>query len=115
MSDSDKLSYAPFILITGEHPSLILSDNDMSLMMSVFEESEDEGWLGNGYDWTSIAQVVLEEKLSDLKDKLEFDPEAGMFSAVGSIDSLRRLGEEMKKVFDDENLLRDFLSRAEID
>jgi hypothetical protein len=115
MSDSDKLSYAPFILLTGEYPSLILSDNDMLLRVSVFEEREDEGWMGNGYDWTSIAQVVLNEKLPDLLEKLEFDPEAGMFSASGSIDSLKRLGKEMKLIFDDENMLRDFLSRAELD
>ena len=115
MSSSDESKYAPFTLIAGDNPSLILSDDDMSLRVSVFEEKEDEGWLGNGYDWTAIARVVVDEKIPDAKDKLEFDPEAGMFCALGSIESLERLGAEMKKVFDDENLLRDVLSRAELD
>ncbi|HEX2697610.1 MAG TPA: Imm51 family immunity protein [Anaerolineales bacterium] len=115
MTDSDKSTYAPFILMTGEYQSLILSDEHMESRLNIFEERADEGWEGNGYDWTSIARVVIDEKLPDLKDKFEFDPEAGMFSASGPLDALKRLGEEMKKVFDDEDLLRDVLSRAELD
>ena len=115
MSNADKLTYAPFILIRSEHPSLILSDRDMSLRFEIFDERKDEGWMGNGYDWTSIAQIVMEEKLPDVEETVEFDAEAGMFSAIGPLYALERLGAEMKKVFDDENLLRDVLSRAEID
>ncbi len=115
MSNADKSTYAPFIFRSGVHPSLILSDQDMSLRESIFEEKKDEGWSGNGYDWTSIAQVIIDEKLSDLKGRLEFDPEAGMFSAIGPSEALERLGAEMKRVFEDENLLRDILSRAELD
>lgn len=115
MSDTNKSKFAPFLLTNGENPCLILSDDEMSLRFNVFQEKESEGWLGNGYDWTSIAQVVLDEKIPDLKDKVEFDPEAGMFCALGAVESLERLGEEMKKVFDDPNLLRDLLSRAKLD
>src|SRR5258706_1901748 len=115
MSDSDKSTYAPFVLLTGEYQSLILSDDDMEARFNIFEEKADEGWQGNGYDWTSIAKVVVDEKMPDLKDEFDFEPEAGMFSASGSLEALKRLGEEMKKVFDHEDSLRDFLSRAELD
>jgi immunity protein 51 of polymorphic toxin system len=40
-----------------------------------------EGWNGNGYDWTAIARLTLTEKLPELVDEIEFDPEAGTFSA----------------------------------
>jgi len=115
MSPSDKTRFAPFTLITGEFESLILSDEDMLSRVGVFEERADDGWSGNGYDWTSVARVVVDEKLPDLKDQLDFDPEAGMFSASGPLEALERLGAEMKKVFEDEGLLRDFLRRAELD
>jgi hypothetical protein len=114
MDDADKVTYSPFVLLSGEGQSLILSDGNMLAHTHIFEERSD-GWLGNGYDWTSIARVVVEERLPDLRDDLIFDPEAGMFVAIGSIEALRRLGEEMKKVFDDEASIRDILGRAELD
>jgi hypothetical protein len=115
MDDTDKVTYSPFILWRGEaRSSLILVDRDMLARSHVFEE-RSEGWLGNGYDWTSIARVVVEERLPDLKGDLNFDPEGGMFVATGPIEALRRLGAEMKKVFDDEASIRDVLGRAELD
>ena len=87
----------------------------MLLRTGVFEEQTAEGWSGNGYDWTSIARVIVDEKLPGLKDDQEFDPEACMFSANGPLDALKQLGGELKKVFDDEDLLRDVLSRAALD
>jgi hypothetical protein len=114
-TNSDRSTYKPFTLMTGKHQSLFMSDKDMVDRINVFEERASEGWLGNGYDWTSIARVILDEKLPDLKDKLEFDPEGGMFSVSGPVEALKRLGGEMKAAFDNEDLLRDLLSRAVID
>jgi hypothetical protein len=113
MDDADKITYSPFVL-HGEAGRLILSDRDMVARTHIFEE-RSEGWLGNGYDWTSLARVVVEERLPDLRDDLTFDPEGGMFVAIGSTEALKRLGEEMKKVFDDEASIRDILGRAELD
>jgi hypothetical protein len=114
MDDVDKVIYSPFVLLSGEAQSLLLSDHNMLARTHIFEERSD-GWLGNGYDGTSIARVLVEERLPDLRDDLIFDPEAGMFVATGSIEALERLGEEMKKVFDDEASIRDLPSRAELD
>lgn len=83
--------------------------------LHVFEERADEGWSGNGYDWNSIAQVVLSEQLPDLQDEISFDPEAGMFSAQGSRPVLERLGAAMSSAFQNDEILRDLLSRAELD
>src|SRR5258708_15260481 len=79
---TDKTSYAPFILADrGKYRSLILADRDMVAKAHVFEERKAEGWIGSGYDWTSIARVLLMEQLPDLQSNISFDPEAGMFSA----------------------------------
>jgi len=116
MGDTDNVTYSPFILLTGEAQSLstlILHDGHMLARNHIFVEKT--GWLGNGYDWTSVARVVVDERLPDLRDKVNFDPEGGMFVAIGSAEVLRRLGEELKKVFDDESSIRNILGRAELD
>jgi Immunity protein 51 len=113
---TDKISYAPFILVdTGSHTSLILSDSDMLAKSHIFEEREAEGWMGNGYDWNSLAQVVVAEQLPEFADELSFDPEAGMFSAIGDRLSLEKLGTKMCAMFHSDEAIRDILSRAELD
>jgi len=76
MSDDhpDGTSYAPFIL-SGKDGKywLLLSGNHMVEKSSIFE-AHGEGWLGNGYDWNSIAQVVMAERLPELDGELDFDP-----------------------------------------
>lgn len=116
MTDTDKSTYAPFTLLdTGKHRSLLLSEDDMMAKVHVFEELGDEGWSGNGYDWNSIAQVVVSEELPGLAKQLEFDPEAGMFCALGPRKALERLGAAMASAYNSEERLRDLLSRAELD
>ncbi len=119
MSDADrtdKITYAPFILIdSGKYRSLILSDQHMVAKAHIFEERKTEGWSGNGYDWTAIAQVVVAEQLSDLQGAFSFDPEAGMFSASGSRAALERLGKLMSEIFHNDEAIRDLIARAEVD
>jgi hypothetical protein len=119
MSDSDrtdKSSYAPFILAdNGKYRSLILTDRDMIARAHVFEERKAEGWIGSGYDWTSVARVLLIEQLPDLESNISFDPEAGMFSAGGPRPALERLAAAMLAAFESDEILRDLLSRAELD
>lgn len=110
---SDYTSYAPFVLLDADDRVLYLSEEDMLEKVHIFTELEDEGWLGNGYDWESIARVVLEEQLFDLEEDIVFDSEAGMFSASGSRDALVQLGRAMQAVYHDEDLLREMLGRAE--
>ncbi|GAB5533783.1 MAG: hypothetical protein Rubg2KO_00320 [Rubricoccaceae bacterium] len=112
---TDKETYHPFILIDEDFRSLILSDTHMVSKQHIFHERADEGWEGNGYDWTSIAYVLLDEDLSDLKGKVSFDPEAGMLSAQGSLEALKTFATEMQNVYNDDARIRDLLSRAELD
>lgn len=108
--------FEPFTLHEhkGSH-SLLFIDRDMVAKMPIFEERAEEGWNGSGYDWTSIAQVVLAEKLPDIDERISFDSEAGMFCALGRQDDLESLAREMVKAFNDDAILRDLLSRAELD
>src|SRR4051794_27963268 len=99
MSNADTQTYSPSLLITGKYESLILSNKDMAARSRVLEERTDEGWLGNGYDWASIANIILNEKRSDIQDAVAFDPEAGTFSAQGTLAARKRLGQAMQQIF----------------
>jgi len=112
---TDKETYHPFILIDEDFRSLIMSDTHMVSKQDIFHERADEGWEGNGYDWTSIAHVLVDEELTHRKGDLSFDPEAGMFSAQGSLEALQDLATEMQKIYNDDARIRDLLSRAELD
>jgi hypothetical protein len=82
----------------------------------VFETREDEGFEGNGYDWTSLASVFIAERMPELEGVVKFDPEAGMFSAYSSdAEALKRFILSFKKACEDDNLIRDMFSRAELD
>lgn len=83
---------------------------------NVFDTRQEEGFLGNGYDWNSLATVFLEEKMPELVDALSFDSEEGLFS-IGSEDvgAVKKFAVEFKALCDDESEMMDLLSRATLD
>lgn len=50
-------------------------------LQEVFDTRAEGGFEGNGYDWASLAQVFLEQRRPELREKIHMDPEAGMFCA----------------------------------
>jgi len=82
----------------------------------IFHTREDEGFEGNGYDWTSLAHVFIEEKRSDFKEIIRFDPEAGMFCAYSSDENqLKEFILNFKNICEDDVVIKDLFSRAELD
>lgn len=85
-------------------------------LQEVFDTRAEDGFIGNGYDWSSLAQVFLDEKCSDLQEKPDFDPEADMFCAYSSDkDALAEFILRFKKACEDHALISDLFSRAELD
>lgn len=82
----------------------------------LFETRAEEGFEGSGYDWGSLAQVFLTEKRPDLGESIRFDPEGGMFCAYSADgNQLKDFILDFKKACEDEFLIRDLFSRAELD
>lgn len=83
---------------------------------NVFDTRQDDGFLGNGYDWNSLATVFLEEKMPELIDALSFDSEEGLFS-IGSedVEAVKKFAIRFKALCDDESEMMDLLSRATLD
>ena len=83
---------------------------------NVFDTREEEGFVGNGYDWNALATVFLEEKMPELMEVLSFDSEAGLFS-IGSedVESVKKFAIGFKAMCDDESEMTDLFSRAILD
>ncbi|WP_444666989.1 immunity 51 family protein [Flavobacterium columnare] len=82
----------------------------------IFQTREEEGFEGNGYDWGSLAKVFLEELKPELIEVVKFDPEAGMFCAYSSNkEALETFIIAFKKTCENETLIQDLFSRAELD
>ncbi|MFJ8103428.1 Imm51 family immunity protein [Lysinibacillus sp. NPDC096212] len=82
----------------------------------LFETRADEGFQGNGYDWCSLANVYLQEKLPELEGIVRFDPEADMFCAYASEkDALLRFAVGFKKACENDEKIHDLFSRAILD
>ena len=81
----------------------------------IFETREDEGFEGNGYDWTSLAQVFLEELTPDLLNLVKFDPEADMFCAYSdNEEALKSFITSFKEACENDSLIQDLFLRVEL-
>ena len=112
---------APFtLLVFDENPQNVRGSfiyyPDGEYRQEVFDTREEEGFEGNGYDWASLALVFLEEKMPELSDAIDFDPEGSMFCAYSSeVDALSRFALGFKEFCDDIEAMKDLFSRAELD
>lgn len=82
----------------------------------IFLTRKDEGFEGNGYDWASLARVFLSEKMPDLGDAVDFDPEGSMFCAYSAnAKALKDFILSFKDACEDDPLIRALFAKAELD
>jgi len=106
---------SPFFWVEHENSvSVCLSVGEYKT--EVFKTREDEGFEGNGYDWASLAQVFLDEVKPDLSEVVKFDPEAEMFCVYSyDAEALKTFITSFKDACENDMLIRDLFSRAELD
>ncbi|MDR0267711.1 Imm51 family immunity protein [Paenibacillus sp.] len=103
-----------FIEHDSGNVSLILNVGDYK--DKVFQMRADEGFEGKGYDWGSLAMVFLEEKMPQLADTVHFDPEADMFCVYSdNREAVQSFAIGFKDACEDDAVIRDLFSRAELD
>lgn len=107
---------APFIWVKQSAGASVCLTVGSGYLQEIFDTRAEEGFIGNGYDWGSLAQVFLNEMCSDLENKIGFDPEADMFCAYS--DDKNALSDfilQFKKACESKPLILDLFSRAELD
>lgn len=100
----DNISTASVCLNVGEYKEVI------------FQSREDEGFEGNGYNWEALARVFIKEQVAELSEKIDFDSEGSMFCAYSQDkDALKEFILKFKDACENESLIMDLFSRAELD
>lgn len=101
----ERVAYAPLVLFEYDHEPghycLMLSDNHMvsDEQIRVFE---DNGRDPGGYSWADVALGVVRTRRPELEERLDFDPEAGMFVAYGEdLEALRALAVMVHELYHD--------------
>lgn len=105
----------PFFWVEHEKSTSLCLSN-LNYKAEIFDSRADEGFIGNGYDWESLALVFLEEKMPDLIDTVKFDPEADMFCAYSSdSEALKKFALSFKEACENTELISELFSRAKLD
>lgn len=115
MSDIKTL-ITPFIWVEHDHSVSVIMNDVGDYKQHIFDSRIDEGFEGGGYDWQSLAVVFLEERLPHLADVVRFDSESSMFCTYSTdADALKEFIVAFKSALDDNTLILDIFSRAELD
>ena len=82
----------------------------------IFLAREEEGFIGNGYDWDSLARVFINEIMPELKNEIELDEsEAGTFVVNSkNAEALQKFALGFRAMCDDDAMMSDLFSRAEL-
>lgn len=117
MMDNFNQQIAPFQFTEEDDGSysVILDIDDYKA--DLFETRHDEGFVGNGYDWQSLACVFLKEELPDLINLIHFDSESSTFYAYSedNKEALKHFILAFRTACENDELIRDVFSRAELD
>lgn len=106
----------PFYLVEHDSGNISLILNVGIYKEELFETRAEEGFQGSGYDWYSLADVYLQERLPELVGVVRFDPEADMFCAYShEREALMQFAIGFKHTCEDDKLIYDLFSRAILD
>jgi len=121
MSALDTAPIAPFQWLENDDGSATVFMEADGYKDHIFQTREEEGFVGNGYDWASLIQVFLQERHSALQEDIELDPEAGaIFILCNAPENARHIlhafiAEFIDLCENDEAAIRDLFSRTAID
>lgn len=105
----------PFYWVEGKSSYSVCLDAG-TYLQDVFALRAEEGFEGNGYDWTSLATVFLEECCPELEDCIAFDPEADTFCVYTTdAQALRQFITEFHAVCENKEKIKALFFQAKLD
>jgi hypothetical protein len=103
--------FDPGRLIEHDSGEYSLTFDDFDDYVDIFDE---QGWLGNGYAWEGVVQVLLADRAPEVLDQVEFDSEADLFSVrAGDTEPLLEVAAAIREAVVDLDVLADAITRAE--
>lgn len=101
MTTRDKIK--PFVIVDYDLGAALHLYSVEDYKHELFDTRKDEGFTGCGYDWTELAELFIQDRMPDIADDIQFDPEYSMFTANAD-DSiiLEAFGSAFKAALDDD-------------
>lgn len=99
----------PFVIVDfAEGASLQLYSVE-DYKQELFDSRKDEGFTGNGYDWTRLAEHFIAEKCPQIAKEIQFDPDYSMFTVYAdSAELLENFAADFKAALDDDDFIYPF-------
>ena len=99
-----KRGYEPCQLVEHDDGTCSLVFDDFDATAATFEEMGQEG---GGYGWHGVVEALVRMKAPELRKKIEYDPEASMFSAISKDrDALKQVAGLIRAAVKDPALLK---------
>ncbi|GAA2401433.1 hypothetical protein Cme02nite_58490 [Catellatospora methionotrophica] len=103
--------FDPCELVEHDSGEFSLTFDDFDDYVDIFDE---QGWLGNGYAWEGVVQVLLTDRAPQVLDQVEFDSEADLFSVrAADTEPLLEVAATIRDAIVDLDVLADAITRAE--
>lgn len=111
MEIRDKIK--PFAIVDYDCGSTLCLYSVCDYKQELFDTRVDDGFTGNGYDWTLLAKLFVEEEMPDIMDDIEFDPDADMFTVCAD-DAiiLESFASKFKAALDDDDYIYALFKRV---
>ena len=114
-SENFKRKIEPFKFTSDDEQYTFSLDIDDGYLADLFKTREEDGFVGNGYDWEALAEIFLAEVYEGDDDSFEFDSEAGAFIVYSEDgNSLADFALAFKETCEESERIADLFSRAEL-
>lgn len=112
MTIRDKIK--PFVIVDFVEGASLQLYSVEDYKQELFDSRKDEGFTGNGYDWTQLAERFIAEKCPHIAEDIQFDPDYGMFTVYAdSAELLEQFAADFKAALDDDDFIYPFFLRLD--
>lgn len=84
ITEQFEMEIKPFYWVKLSTGASVCLTVDEEYLQDIFDTRADDGFIGNGYDWASLAHAFLNEKCPELREKSALTPNRTLKDIEGS-------------------------------
>lgn len=106
---------APFYWVESENAYSVCMSDVCRYQQFIFDSRQKDGFRGDGYDWQSLAMQFLQDEYAHLEYAIRTDADTDRFCIYSDDkDALQTFVLALKQTCENETLILDLLSRADL-